>query len=507
MNVLPVITRELRSEARHPFTYWLRVLGAMAAFAAALWILFGTYNLEPEGGRMLLTIHTSLHFAIWVLVPLLTADCLSRERREGTLGILFLTPLKPRDIVIAKSVTQGVRALTLVAAAIPVVTLPLLVGGVQWQQAAISICLNAAACSLALAAGLIATALCKSWIRSLTLAMTLAPMLAVGLFLTFGASIGVALSSTLNRASARGFDLALVFWSGLHPRAWDYFTALPNLRISTAALFNHILPAAVVTLLLALGVLALAVVFAAHRVARTWQDRPPHPLVVWLQRQLCQPVMMQGLLHRWTRRTLERNPIGWLEQRSWSGRIVIWGWLAVLIAVYSYALGNFTQFYRGVRGMHTWIGWGLMLSMAFSAANSLRRERETRALELLLVSPLSEAQILFGRLRGLWGQFLPSLTVFFAGWLWLTFELNRGSDLPYILSFAIGFLTVPVIGLFFSLICKNFLTALSLTILIGIIAPSLLFLCGPFGQLIVAGIMGATLHHRLVERRFALEST
>ena len=33
MNALPVIERELRAEARHAFTYWLRVLGAAALLA------------------------------------------------------------------------------------------------------------------------------------------------------------------------------------------------------------------------------------------------------------------------------------------------------------------------------------------------------------------------------------------------------------------------------------------------------------------------------------------
>ena len=51
--------------------------------------------------------------AIWVLVPLLVADCLSRERREGTLGLLFLTPLTANDIVIAKGLSHGLRAVTL----------------------------------------------------------------------------------------------------------------------------------------------------------------------------------------------------------------------------------------------------------------------------------------------------------------------------------------------------------------------------------------------------------
>ena len=41
---------------------------------------------------------------------------------------------------------------------------------------------------------------------------------------------------------------------------------------------------------------------------------------------------------RWMRRKLERNPIGWLEQRTWSGRLVTWGWFAVLISIYSAGL-------------------------------------------------------------------------------------------------------------------------------------------------------------------------
>jgi ABC-type multidrug transport system permease subunit len=33
---------------------------------------------------------------------LMTADCLSREKREGTLGLLFLTDLKGYDVVLGK---------------------------------------------------------------------------------------------------------------------------------------------------------------------------------------------------------------------------------------------------------------------------------------------------------------------------------------------------------------------------------------------------------------------
>ena len=44
MNVGPVIQRELRAEARHAFTYWLRVLGA-----AALLTVFSVTMLDQRG--------------------------------------------------------------------------------------------------------------------------------------------------------------------------------------------------------------------------------------------------------------------------------------------------------------------------------------------------------------------------------------------------------------------------------------------------------------------------
>lgn len=103
MTVLPVIERELRAEARHAFTYWLRALGASVALIIfSLMMIDARDNAAGLGAKLFGNLDTALFIAIWLLVPLLTADCLSRERREGTLGILFLTPLTARGIVIGK---------------------------------------------------------------------------------------------------------------------------------------------------------------------------------------------------------------------------------------------------------------------------------------------------------------------------------------------------------------------------------------------------------------------
>src|SRR5215204_824646 len=158
MPVMPVIARELRSSARHPFTFHLRTVGAAALVLTSL--VFGlNHGFGPHlGGRLFASLHLTLFLGTWILVPLLTADCISRERREGTLGLLFLTLLKPQDVVIAKSLAHGLRALTLWFAVLPVLMIPLLLGGVGWTEAIMSVLINFSTLCCALAAGLVGSA-------------------------------------------------------------------------------------------------------------------------------------------------------------------------------------------------------------------------------------------------------------------------------------------------------------------------------------------------------------
>jgi len=84
MIVLPVIERELRAQSRLGFTYGLRVLGASALLLVSLVFAF-SFGLPPDrGGELFGYLNCALFISIWALVPVLAADCLSRERREGT---------------------------------------------------------------------------------------------------------------------------------------------------------------------------------------------------------------------------------------------------------------------------------------------------------------------------------------------------------------------------------------------------------------------------------------
>ena len=529
MNALPVIVRELRAEARHPFTYWLRVLGAGAVVGMA--IFYGLANgLRPDGGAELFThLHGTLHFAIWLLVPLLAADCISRERREGTLGLLFLTPLKARDIIVAKSLVHGLRAATLLIAVLPVIALPALMGGVSWQQGLASLFLNASALCLALGAGLLASAANKSWIRSLVMSYCFAFVFALMFCKVLMAMFSLGLGQGASFAFQHGFQLAI----GINPEFFTYgyyyrSGMMFNAPASLTKLFQAVSLAAGYTFLASVVGLVLMILFAALLTAQSWQERPPHPLQIWFRQRLCTPVIMLDVLKRWMKRKLERNPIGWLEQRTWSGRLVIWGWFAVMISIYSQMLTNSNFLTRSFGSIHTGMGWMLLASMAVNASTSFRRERENRVLELLLVSPLSEGSIILGRLRGLWGQLLPSMGLLLCGWFYLSVVLDQfGRNVGAMMNIAASFVALPVIGLYFSLVCRNFLVALAWTVLIGMVLPSvaalpLRALFSPIRGVVspdfstaslillklgIAAFLWSQLHRCLVQRRFAMEST
>ena len=68
-----------------------------------------------------------------------TADCLSEEKREGTLGLLFLTDLRGYDVVGGKLVATSLNAFYGLMAIVPLLAIPLLMGGITngefWRTA------------------------------------------------------------------------------------------------------------------------------------------------------------------------------------------------------------------------------------------------------------------------------------------------------------------------------------------------------------------------------------
>src|SRR5207249_6240043 len=78
------------------------------------------------------------------------------------------------------------RALTLWLAALPVLTIPFLLGGVSWIEALLSVAINFSAICWALSAGLLASAWSRRWVRSLLAAAFLSIQFLLSLALIIG---------------------------------------------------------------------------------------------------------------------------------------------------------------------------------------------------------------------------------------------------------------------------------------------------------------------------------
>jgi ABC-type transport system involved in multi-copper enzyme maturation permease subunit len=467
MNVLPVIARELRVQARHPATYRLRLVAVAAPLAASLLFLLGVEGEAQLGRPLFALLQTVLFYAALALVTFSVADCLSQERREGTLGLLLLTPLNAADIVIAKVAAHALRAGMLLLAVVPVFALPLLLGGVAWDQAVRGVLHCATAVLLALGGATLASAGSRRWTR----ALAAAAVLVVTGWLALTAGIGLLLFAPLARFNSN-FSLA-----GSFDYSWLMGISFLNggdlnrrWLVRPGPTIGHLGLASQVTLLALVWVFG-AVAAAAWHIRRVWREEPPSARRQQVERLLTRPVLGVGFFHGWMRRLLARNPVGWLERRAWQSRLVMWAWLAIVMTVSTSALATAT-FYQSYHGLQQLLGWLLLFSIAMAVAGSFRRERETGVLELMLISPLSARCILWGRLLGIWGQFLPALLVFAVVWLAVASFL-RGSELvPLTLVYlAGGFVALPLVGLYFSLRCRTFVGALLLGLTVGWVLP------------------------------------
>ncbi len=413
----PVLQRELREQARQDATYWLRVI-AGAVVMLLFWLAWEREaNRGQAAGRgYFLGLHRCLFFGIWFVAPILTADCLSRERREGTLGLLFLTPLRPVDVVVGKAFVNALKGLVFVLAAIPVMVVPLLLGGVSWLEIIRWSLLQFSALGLALVAGLAASSVTESWWRARLLAFLFA-VLAAGLFV--GIYVGVQVIPWRWRGTPAGMP------AGLGDQFWAVFgSVVARQGIVYNAGFNGLwqdwslggatwsaVRAAGWVLLASWSVVAMSVWLAAEGVRRTWRHEPRS---IRAERVVRLFTEVQVGKHWWQRRRaaeLDASPVRWLQSRTWTARVGGWALLGVAATLAGTAL-------EAPRDLaQTWLFLGQLVLLggaAFAGAAGFREERESGALELWLVSPLPTAEMISGRLTGLMMRFLvPGLLILF----------------------------------------------------------------------------------------------
>src|SRR5437667_3735099 len=133
MTLLPVVGRELRVASRRRATYASRVTAALISILIGGYIMIALPKFLPSV-RVGAEFFRVLSWFAWVYALIsgarATADAISSEKRQGTLGLLFLTDLKGYDVLLGKLAASSLETLYGLIGIIPVLAIPLLMGGV-----------------------------------------------------------------------------------------------------------------------------------------------------------------------------------------------------------------------------------------------------------------------------------------------------------------------------------------------------------------------------------------
>lgn len=373
MNFLPIVERELRVRARRGATHWARFALALVLALISL-SYFSSGSLQPAAiARSVYIWLITASFLLACAACALTADTLSGEHREGSLGLLFLTDLRSWDVTLGKLASSALSAIYAALGLIPILMLPLLAGGVSGGEATRSGLAIGATILLALTAGLAASA--RGSRRGSSL---LRSSLWVAAWVLFPPFVELFVS---------GFHIGLLSAVTTLKSAQDLeYRAAPELFwVSLAAQSFHA---------------ALLLVLADRRLRR--QVREPMLLI----RQPAAPSPDEVIysadphsdasyrainppeLVKSQREHFEEAPLAWLIRNQSGQKALCWG--AALIFFVNHAVVGLTAFAPVPLPLNSalnlsWIGFGLL---AWAACRFLFVARHSGGLELLLTTPV-----------------------------------------------------------------------------------------------------------------------
>jgi ABC-type transport system involved in multi-copper enzyme maturation permease subunit len=393
MTLLPIVDRELRVAARRPGTYWLRFWVALLVLAVWIVLLTKSRHVSPsQMGQHLLNALGVITIGFSMLAGVfLTSDCLSEEIREGTLGLLFLTDLKSYDVVLGKLVANSLHAFFGLLAVYPVLGLAVLLGGVTGREFWRLLLVYAVTLFFSVSVGLIASATSRDAKQAIQRALIAVAVLA-GVFPALwwlqwsiwksGAMDFLLLPSPVY-AYLKGFDTGYRFGQGAR-EFWLSLGTIFSLGLS--------------------GIVAATVLLP-----RMWQDRTASsgeasPAKEARRLRSCVALAWQ-------------NPVFWLTVRDASPRRFAMGLLVIVAPIWIglvFAMVNstlpiplFITCFLVAFGLHQII----KILVTAEASRRIHQDRQSGALELLLVTPLPIRALLAGQKAALVKHFAPALFV------------------------------------------------------------------------------------------------
>ena len=136
IKALPILVRELQVASRRPSTHGWRMLCSLAGSTLVMVALMSVSLASLRGptqsgqGQEIFHSLSLAAFAFCALAGVFACpDALSRERREGTLRLLFLTDLHSSDVIMGKWMGHGINLFFGLLGMLPFFALTFQLGG------------------------------------------------------------------------------------------------------------------------------------------------------------------------------------------------------------------------------------------------------------------------------------------------------------------------------------------------------------------------------------------
>jgi hypothetical protein len=394
MTCLPIVERELRVRARLKSTYRLRLFAALGAILLASFLLLAVEATAAASGmgRRMFQILAWVSFLYCLTEGARnTADCLSSEKRAGTLGLLFLTDLRGYDVVLGKLMATSLNSFYGLLAIFPPLAIPLVIGGVTvgefWRL--VLVLLNTLFFSLT--TGLLVSAVSRDERHAWggTVAVTL-------LFAAFPPLTLLGKSGSASLLDAVGPTVAFLnlFDAAYNAAPNNFWEALRN---------THFLS-------------WVFLIAATWVLPHTWQDRPLHSQSDAARTLPSDLTKERGRNERENRRRLlEANPVVWLVSRGRYQRVLLW----ILVGLGGGALVAGWLLVWRLPGARWFLFFSIVIPflilamiVASEACHQFVTARHSGALELLLCTPLTTKQIVTGHFLGLRRIFFQPVVTF-----------------------------------------------------------------------------------------------
>jgi len=411
----PLFNRELLTVPRRSRHYVTRsaylgalwILGLTAWQATVGWNRTATLGQTARFGLLLFQLFTFVQLTLILFFAALSAaSAVAQEKDRRTFILLLLTDLRSYEIVLGKLVGSMLQILLLLAGTVPLLAMLVLLGGVSPKHVIEAVVIMAAT---ALAAGSLGSVIALWRDRTFqALALTV-------LFLVLYLSVvpALALIPGLGGAGASGdagSDFAAVAWQQwLNP--FQALQAVLGESTSGAAIpVAYGFAAAMLLWTVLLNGLAILRLRVWNPSGEPIMQREQPGDVEAEEKDRLKAHAAPGLV-----RQVWENPILWREIRTRAygrrGLLVKVAYFVVLALVCYYALAPLKSYfhthnfsdrpaYAAAQGLLPVCVLSLLLISA-QAVTAITSERDTGALDLLLVTDLTPGEFIFGKLGGI----------------------------------------------------------------------------------------------------------